>query len=143
MDYAGIAQRQSDLFDTSIPQDVSSIRRRLFKGVQGVDNVYTQHKPLLVSTLTAALKGRLRENHFPYCGNPPPAGVDSPPRPQVIVAFIVGGITLEEAYSVHHFNASNPAVRVYLGGNHVHNSDSFLESVNEAMEGLPRKTLRL
>ena len=36
------------------------------QGVKGVDNIYTQHKPLLSRLLDDVLKGRLRESSFPY-----------------------------------------------------------------------------
>lgn len=140
LDYGGARARQSDLFGTQGAQDVASIRKRLFKGLKGVDNVYTQHKPLLIETLVEVVKGRLREGAFPYCGNPP----SSPPtRPQNIVIFTVGGITYEECAAVHQFNSNNPGVRVIIGGSTIHSSSSFLTSLEHAMEGIPRKTLRI
>lgn len=33
---------------------------------QGVENVYTQHTPLLVNTLEALIRGRLKDTDFPY-----------------------------------------------------------------------------
>ena len=33
---------------------------------QGVENVYTQHTPLLVHTLEALVKGRLRDADYPF-----------------------------------------------------------------------------
>ncbi|XP_064086038.1 vacuolar protein sorting-associated protein 45-like [Macrobrachium nipponense] len=139
LDFGGAKARQCDLFGTQGVQDVSSIKKRLFKGLKGVDNVYTQHKPLLIETLMEVVKGRLREGAFPYCGNPP----SSPSRPQNIIVFIVGGITYEETAAVHQFNTNNPGVRVILGGSTVHNSSSFLASVEHVMEGIPRKALRI
>ncbi|KAK7068417.1 vacuolar protein sorting-associated protein 45 [Halocaridina rubra] len=139
LDYGGARARQSDLFGTGV-QDVASIRKRLFKGLKGVDNVYTQHKPLLIETLMEVVKGRLREGAFPYCGNPP---ASPPVRPQNIVVFVVGGLTYEESAAVHQFNINNPGVRVIVGGSSIHNSTSFLCSVDLAMEGIPRKTLRI
>ena len=34
--------------------------------VQGVENVYTQHTPMLLTTLEALVKGRLKDADFPY-----------------------------------------------------------------------------
>ncbi len=34
--------------------------------MQGVENVYTQHTPLLLNTLEALVKGRLKDGDFPY-----------------------------------------------------------------------------
>ncbi|MEQ2212832.1 hypothetical protein XENOCAPTIV_005605, partial [Xenoophorus captivus] len=35
---------------------------------QGVENVYTQHQPLLHDTLDQLIKGRLKDSQFPYLG---------------------------------------------------------------------------
>lgn len=37
--------------------------------LRGVENVYTQHKPLLVETLEDLSKGRMKESLFPFLGN--------------------------------------------------------------------------
>ncbi len=37
--------------------------------LQGVENVYTRHKPYLVELLDSLIKGRLKETQYPYCGN--------------------------------------------------------------------------
>jgi hypothetical protein len=34
-----------------------------------VENVYTQHNPLIKETLEELIKGKLKENCFPYLGN--------------------------------------------------------------------------
>lgn len=36
--------------------------------LQGVENIYTQHKPVLHDLLDQLLKGRLREAAYPYLG---------------------------------------------------------------------------
>jgi len=36
---------------------------------EGVENIYTQHKPQLHDVLDQLLKGKLREAAFPYMGN--------------------------------------------------------------------------
>ena len=41
----------------------------LSQGVKGVENVYTQHTPLVVDTANQLLKGKLKENLYPYAGN--------------------------------------------------------------------------
>ncbi|KAG7154636.1 vacuolar protein sorting-associated protein 45-like [Homarus americanus] len=140
MDFGGAKSRQSDLFGTQVPQNVSTIRKRLFKGLKGVDNVYTQHKPLLLETLMELVKGRLREGAFPFCGNPPSS---TTARPKNIVVFIVGGATYEESLTVHQFNTNNPGMHVILGGSTIHSASSFLDSVESAMDGIPRKALRI
>ena len=72
-------------------------------GVQGVENVYTQHTPLLVQTLELLVKGRLKETEYPVMGRAQANG--QPARaPRLVVAFIVGGSTYEEARAVADLN---------------------------------------
>jgi hypothetical protein len=40
--------------------------KNVFKGLQGVDNVYTQHAPLLVETLQQLVKNDLSAAAYPY-----------------------------------------------------------------------------
>ena len=141
LEYGGSQARQSDLFESELPQDVSSIKRRFFKGIKGVDNVYTQHKPLLVETVNALLKGRLRENLYPVCGGS--AAAEATGRVQAIHVFVVGGVTHEEAHAIHVLNTTSPGVKIYLGGTSVLNSQSFFEVVDAAMEGMNRRVLRI
>lgn len=88
LNYAGADQRQDDLF---MNENLFSRGKSLVKGLQvrsdasssrpsfslriltassslmqGVENVYTQHKPHLLSTLDLLLKGRLRETSYPF-----------------------------------------------------------------------------
>ena len=102
--------------------------------LKGVDNIYTQHKPLLSDTLEELLKGKgLRESHFPYLGNAQVRDV-----PQDVMIYVVGGVTYEESCAVHAFNRLNPNTRVVLGGTHVHNFKSFVEEVTQTMQGVPQ-----
>ena len=64
-------------------------------------------------------------------------------RPQHVVVFIIGGATYEESLAVHQFNTKSSNTRIILGGSTIHSTASFLSSVEAAMEGVPRKTLRL
>jgi len=47
-------------------------------------------------------------------------------RPQDVVVFIVGGVTYEEALTVHTFNRTTPGVRIVLGGTTVHNTQRLV-----------------
>lgn len=58
-------------------------------------------------------------------------------KPQDIIIFMIGGTTYEEAKMVAQVNASSPGVRVVLGGTTVHNSTSFLEEVEDAVDAWP------
>ncbi|KAK6115648.1 hypothetical protein DH2020_007917 [Rehmannia glutinosa] len=82
-----------------------------------VENVYTQHQPLLSQTMESIVKGRLRDVDYPYVGNH-----FQQARPQDVIIFIVGGTTYEEARSVSLQNATNSGIRFILGGSAVLNS---------------------
>jgi hypothetical protein len=81
--------------------------------------VYTQHVPLLINTLDAAMKGKLRESNYPAVG-PIPAGT-----PASIVVFVVGGVTYEESTKVAELNASGSGMKVVLGSTQIHNRSVF------------------
>lgn len=134
LEYAGTHARQSDLFNV---ENAVKITKRFFKGLSGVENVYTQHKPLLHEILEELLKGRLKENLYPFNSNYQPNN-----RPQEIIVFIIGGITYEESLTVHSFNKTYPGTKIILGGTTIHNSKSFLEEVDLAMRNVPRKHTR-
>ncbi|XP_077988672.1 vacuolar protein sorting-associated protein 45-like [Glandiceps talaboti] len=125
LDYGGSRSRSSDLFGQKNP---ISQARRFFKGLKGVENIYTQHTPLLQETLDQLIKGKLKESSYPYLGTS-----QLRDRPQDIIVFLVGGATYEEAYAVYNLNKSTPGVRIVLGGTTVHNCQSFLEEVSMAM----------
>jgi vacuolar protein sorting-associated protein 45 len=125
MSYAGSSQRQEDLFSSS---DLFSRARSGFKGLKGVENVYTQHTPFLEKTLSALTKGRLRDMTHPFV-DPGDGSVAqaSKERPQDIVVFMVGGMTYEEAKMIAGVNESMPGVRIVLGGTTICNSEGFLK----------------
>ena len=87
----GQAKRSGQLFESSTPM---SSAKKFFKGLrvrergegrgggggrettvtlssslaQGVENVYTQHKPQLADTLAALIKGRMSTDQYPFAG---------------------------------------------------------------------------
>ncbi|KHN97682.1 vacuolar protein sorting-associated protein 45 [Metarhizium album ARSEF 1941] len=79
----------SDIFDSAGIFSGASSRFRL----KGVENVYTQHTSLLESTLQNLIKGRLREQQYPFVEG----RGSTRDKPQDIIVFIVGGATYEEA----------------------------------------------
>ncbi|KAH9859852.1 hypothetical protein IAQ61_011634 [Plenodomus lingam] len=107
--------------------------RDRLKGLKGVENVYTQHSPRLETTLQDMIKGRLSQQVYPFVEG----GGSTKDKPQDIIVFMVGGATYEEAKMVAQVNASSPGVRVVLGGTTVHNSTSFLQEVEDAVESWP------
>ena len=110
----------------------SGARDRL-KGLKGVENVYTQHSPRLEVTVQNLIKGRLREQQYPFVEG----GGTTRDKPQDIVVFMIGGATYEEAKMVAQVNASSPGVRVVLGGTSIQNSTTFLEEVEDAVSSWP------
>uniref|UniRef100_A0A7N6AV94 Vacuolar protein sorting-associated protein 45 n=1 Tax=Anabas testudineus TaxID=64144 RepID=A0A7N6AV94_ANATE len=121
VEYGGKRVRGSDLIT---PTDAVAITKQFFKGLKGVENMYTQHQPLLHDTLDQLIKGRLKDSQFPYLG-----ASSLRDRPQDIIVFIIGGATYEEALTVYNLNRSTPGVRIVLGGTSIHNTKSFLEEV--------------
>ncbi|XP_002123555.2 vacuolar protein sorting-associated protein 45 [Ciona intestinalis] len=104
-----------------------AMTKKFFKGLKGVENVYTQHVPKIKSLLEDLFKGRLRESEFPYAGS----SVMSE-RPSDVIVFIVGGTTYEEVACVDSLNALNTGWRIVLGGTTIHNCSSFLDEVLSA-----------
>ncbi|KAL1964234.1 hypothetical protein VTN77DRAFT_7192 [Rasamsonia byssochlamydoides] len=120
----------SDLFEST---GFFSGARDRFKGLKGVENVYTQHSPRLEATLQNLIKGKLKELQYPFLEG----GGHTRDKPQDIIIFMVGGATYEEAKTVAQVNASSPGVRVVLGATTIHNSTTFLEEVDDAVGNWP------
>lgn len=127
--YAGSTQRQGDLFQNE--NIFTKGKSVLKKGLKGVENIYTQHVPLLVRTLEELLKGKLKETLYPYADTNFNKALH---RPQDIVIFFVGGATYEEARCIYQLNQSTPGIRFLLGGTTIHNSASFLEEMEESIK---------
>ncbi|KAJ1970414.1 vacuolar protein sorting-associated protein 45 [Dimargaris xerosporica] len=128
LQYAGNNQRQGDIFQN---RDIFSRGRHVIRGLQGVENVYTRHTPHLAETLDALVKGRLREQDYPYIDG------TSRDRPQDVIIFMVGGVTYAEARLVAQLNSSTSGIRMVLGGTTVHNTESFIEELVYAFSQFP------
>lgn len=121
--YAGNDVRSGDLFSN---KSLLAFSKQALKGLKGVNNIYTQHKPALYETLQALLKGKLKEQEFPFLGN------SIRERPRDVIVFIAGGVTYEEA--LHCTELSKEAnVRILLGGSTIHNFKSFCKEVKESV----------
>ncbi|KAJ8660388.1 hypothetical protein O0I10_003845 [Lichtheimia ornata] len=127
--YAGYQQRQDDLFSN---QTFLSRGKSALKGLKGVENVYTQHTPLIGETLDMLIKARLRDTTYPYIPGQAQAVRE---RPQDIIVFIIGGATFEEARYIAQLNAATPGVRIVLGGTTIHNSTSFMKQLDRIGQG--------
>ncbi|XP_059280119.1 vacuolar protein sorting-associated protein 45 homolog [Lycium ferocissimum] len=121
---AGVDKRTGDLYGN---RDLLNIARNMARGLKGVENVYTQHQPLLFQTMENITRGRLRDVDYPYVGNHYQQA-----RPQEVVIFIVGGTTYEESRSVALQNSTNSGIRFILGGSALLNSKRFLKDLEEA-----------
>mmetsp|Transcript_15674 Transcript_15674/g.28048 ORF Transcript_15674/g.28048 Transcript_15674/m.28048 type:complete len:588 (-) Transcript_15674:346-2109(-) len=133
---AGSERRAGDLYGS---RSLMNKAKNVFKGLKGVENVYTQHTPLLTETIAQAANDKLDPNAYPYM----PAGNDAAVLwqsivrqrvPQEVIVFIVGGTTYEEAKAVAEINErkalgvlGDRQVKVLLGGNMILNSSSFLK----------------
>ncbi|KAK9134596.1 hypothetical protein Syun_013926 [Stephania yunnanensis] len=123
---AGVDKRTGDLYGN---RDLLNIARNMARGIKGVENVYTQHQPLLFQTMESITRGRLRDVDYPFVGSHFQQG-----RPHEVVIFVVGGTTYEEARSVALYNATNSGTRFILGGSAILNSNRFLKDLEEAQK---------
>eukprot|EP00850_Spirogloea_muscicola_P012538 SM000081S22672 [mRNA] locus=s81:444749:449655:- [translate_table: standard] len=122
----GAEHRTGDLYGN---RDLFNRAKNMARGLKGVDNVYTQHQPLLSQTIESLVRGRLRDTDYPFVGDH-----FQQARPAEVVIFIVGGTTYEEARAVALHNASGAGTRILLGGTGVLNSSSFLADLVELHE---------
>nr|GMC69631.1 vacuolar protein sorting-associated protein 45 homolog [Ipomoea batatas] len=139
---AGVDKRTGDLYGN---RDLLNIARNMARGLKGVENVYTQHQPLLFQTMESIIKGRLRDVDYPFVGNHYQQGsvplcivykaTIRPPIPFLphdVVIFIVGGTTYEESRSVALQNSTISGIRFILGGSAILNSRRFLKDLEES-----------
>jgi hypothetical protein len=69
------------------------------------------------------IKGKLKDQTYPFIEGSTRDKFDYYNfRPQDIIVFMIGGVTYGEAREVSRLNASNPGVRIVLGGTCIHNS---------------------
>merc|ERR1712216_311323 len=64
LEYGGVGCRGGDLFGDK--NMLAKFSRSMKQGLEGAVNVYSQHTPLLASTLKALGQGKLKENAFPF-----------------------------------------------------------------------------
>jgi vacuolar protein sorting-associated protein 45 len=140
---AGESSRTGDLYGN---QTFMKRASKMVGSLKGVDNIYTQHVPLLSDTIEALVKGRLREADYPHVA--PSTAVHSgnsgggrdKPHSDVLL-FVVGGTTYEEERAVEQLNARSDMPRILLGGTSVTNSSSFLSDVEAAHQYEPSSTV--
>lgn len=106
-------------------ENVRAFTRKMIKGLKGVENIYTQHSPMIKELLSDVARGRLRDSSYPLVGG----GASTVARHQDIILFMVGGVTYEESLVACQVMQQFPGVRVLVGGSSVHNFSSFLEEI--------------
>jgi vacuolar protein sorting-associated protein 45 len=132
VNFASSNKSQGDSGDLLTADNVKSFTKKMIKGLKGVENIYTQHSPLVAEVVQELCRGKLKAAHYPYLGT-----VQLNERPREVIVFQVGGTTYEESLAIHNLNQSSPGTRVIVGGSAVHNSCSFLEEV----AGMQRQVL--
>lgn len=129
LEYAGENRRGPGLFAGG--GIIANFSKKMNSALNGVQNVYTQHQPVLHFILDSIAKGKLKDSAYPNLLPAAGGGSSAPARPNEVLVFIVGGATFEEATKVSEFNAANAPMKVYLGGSCVHNSISFMGEVSK------------
>jgi vacuolar protein sorting-associated protein 45 len=139
--YGGSKSRGPGLFHNGGGDIMSRVTKNIVGAVQGIDNVYSQHEPLVMDTLQMLLKGKLSARDYPVAyGNS--NAVTDPILTDDVLIFMVGGVTYEEAYKIAEYNkslaanagggssgGSNVRPQIILAGSTVHNSTSFLDEL--------------
>lgn len=130
--YAGTKSRGPGLYGDQ-HNIMTKMTKSFMTSVQGVQNVYAQHIPLLMDTIQSVCRGKLRQDSHPFVPGSVKTSPGAPPDtiiPNEIIIFMVGGVTYEEGTKVSEFNQANKGkIQVVLGGSTVHNSTSFLEEL--------------
>ncbi|KAF4711621.1 vacuolar protein sorting-associated protein 45, partial [Perkinsus olseni] len=123
----------------------AALARRL--GLAGsTENVYTQHRSPISITAEQALKGKVKEQDYvAVVGSKGRLNGVENMRPSLLLVFMVGGCTFEEARDIDTLNdqlasattasgatsqqSTEKQPAIVLGGSTVHNSKSFLADV--------------
>eukprot|EP01025_Chloroclados_australasicus_P014749 TRINITY_DN1697_c1_g1_i1.p2 TRINITY_DN1697_c1_g1~~TRINITY_DN1697_c1_g1_i1.p2 ORF type:complete len:262 (-),score=28.66 TRINITY_DN1697_c1_g1_i1:213-998(-) len=131
LDLAGSHQRIGDLFGN---RSLKGRIQRKLSALKGVDNVYTQHQPLLAEILQNVVENKLLRSHYPYLAENQQEEIKyiemhKTQPPKEIVIFIVGGTTYEESKLVAEFNQQNHGISAVLGGSDVLNSNKFVQQI--------------
>lgn len=71
--------------------------------MQGVENVYTQHTPLILNTLEQLVKGKLKDSEYGNSGQPFQANMSQRGQ-RLVIVFMIGGTTYEEAKAIADLN---------------------------------------
>ncbi|XP_074596287.1 vacuolar protein sorting 45 [Brevipalpus obovatus] len=100
-------------------------KKKIIKGLKGVENIYTQHEPPLAELIRDISKGRLKYSSYPSLTEEIQS--QNIEKPNDIIIFQIGGTTYEEASHIDMLNRSLPGIRIILGSTCIHNFASFLD----------------
>ncbi|CAD5229030.1 unnamed protein product [Bursaphelenchus okinawaensis] len=128
VDYAGFRKRQNDLFGD---QSAMEMTKKFIKGLKGVENVFTQHEPLICRLIDNIVRERLSEHKYPMIDSTRQGN-----RPENVIVFMIGGVTYEESTAVHNLNLKRLQTyhpRVLLASNFAHNTKSYIEELTKVM----------
>ncbi len=98
-------------------QLLGSTRKSLFGGLRGIENVFTQHRPILKDIVSSILR---RKAH------PGLNFADDFEFVDTVVVHVAGGVTYEEAKTVRDLNKEFAGANVVLGGDQIWRSEDFL-----------------
>ena len=131
----GATERQEELFSDD---SIFSKARSGIKGLKGIENVYTQHRPLLERTILALSKARLSDVKYPYLKN-----AARNEKPQDVIIHMIGGATYEEAKVVREMTTQIPGLRIVLGSDVILNSRKFLSAITKSSENWTPQSARM
>ena len=103
---------------------LSSATSKMKRGLVGIQNVFTQHQPLLRKIATLLREQRLDAQSYPFV-----VGQPSKAPPAEVIFFIVGGITFEEAATIKDLNSKADGFSYILGGTGVVRPDDFIQDI--------------
>lgn len=107
-------------------------KKKIIKGIKGIDNIYTQHAPVITEIIQDLSRGRLKAVNYPSLMEESRTQITE--KPSDIIIFQIGGTTYEEALHIDQLNRSLPGVRIILGSTAIHNFSSFLEEIHHSSE---------
>lgn len=123
IDVAGSRQRLHEIYKTSTGSYLKTMVNSIAQFGSEVQNVLTQHQPLLKKIVNRAYNGTLAEKDYPVMpvqGSPYTGIAASTFRARDVFVFMMGGFTCEEVMLVHNLNEgtvdNNTEALMNLGG---------------------------
>jgi vacuolar protein sorting-associated protein 45 len=105
---------------------LSSAKSKMKRGLVGIQNVFTQHRPLLQKIAMLIREQKLDAQAYPFV-----VGQPTKLPPTEVIIFVVGGITFEEAAAVRELNAKADGFNYVLGGTGLIRPEEFIKEILE------------